>query len=244
MAVIEITEQMRVETELRSSEERFRFLADNATDILTLYDQDGLMLYVSPSVQRIAGYSVEESIGRSPFALVHPEDVDALRVRRGVKKGHVPEGGTARWRLRHKDGHWLWMDSRASVIPMEGGGHHILTASRDISDSVRREVEIQAARDRLQQQADELILLAQNLETERARAEQANLAKSQFLAMMSHELRTRDQALGPLCPRPARFAERRAGFLQDRGRAARGRADPVLGRQRADGSQRTLRVDA
>ena len=190
MAVIEITEQMRVETELRSSEERFRFLADNATDILTLYDQDGLMLYVSPSVKRIAGYTVEESIGSSPFALVHPEDVDALRVRRGVKKGHAPEGGNARWRLRHKDGHWLWMESRASVIPMEGGGHHILTASRDISDSVQREADIQAARDRLQQQADELILLAQNLETERARAEQSNLAKSQFLAMMSHELRT------------------------------------------------------
>ncbi len=190
MAVIEITDQMRIENELRSSEERFRFLADNATDILTLYDQDGLALYISPSAYRIAGYTVEETVGRSPFEFVHPDDAGPLRSKRGLQKAYAPQAGNARWRLRHKDGHWMWMESRAAVIPMVGGGHHVLTASRDISESVQREAEIQAARDRLQEQTDELALLAQNLEIERARAEQANLAKSQFLAMMSHELRT------------------------------------------------------
>ena len=188
--VLDVTEQEAVQVKLRASEERFRLLADNASDLVTLHDHDQVLRYVSPSVKRVTGYEPEEIVGRDMYLWALPDDIPSREERRRLAQ--EPFIGTALWQMRRKDGSIIWVESSSSRVPSVAGleGYGVVSALRDVTERVEREAELGAARDRLKNQADELTILAQNLEMERERAEQANTAKSQFLAMMSHELRT------------------------------------------------------
>jgi len=190
LAVLDVTEQEAFQARLLASEERFRLLADNISDVITLYDQDQVLRYVSPSIERVAGYKPEEIVGRDMYCLAMPGE-EPSREERARLVGE-PTLGTRVWRLRHKNGGAIWVEATNSRVPQTVGqrGYVVVSALRDVTERVVRETELAAARDRLKNQADELTILAQNLEMERERAEQANAAKSQFLAMMSHELRT------------------------------------------------------
>jgi PAS domain S-box-containing protein len=67
--------ELKMPGELSRSEERFRALAQHASDIVTLLEADGIIRYQSPSVERILGYQPEEMLGKNAFDYVHPEDL-------------------------------------------------------------------------------------------------------------------------------------------------------------------------
>jgi PAS domain S-box-containing protein len=186
----DMTEAMAAEAALKESEARFRLLADRTADVITVYDENLIMRYLSPSVERLTGYAPEELIGRPVFDVVPEEDRAAIATQRGFAIGQTPVSGISQSRIRCKDGRLIWIESTTTVVPNPGGGYEVHSTSRDITERVERDTELRRTRDRLQEQADELMVLAQNLDMERDRAERANAAKSQFLAMMSHELRT------------------------------------------------------
>jgi len=190
LVILDVTEQEMFQAKLRASEERFRLLADNVSDVITMYDQDQVTRYVSPSIERVAGYKPEEVEGRDMFEMIMPADMPSPEVR--ARLAREPALGVHVWRMRRKDGTPIWVESTSTRTPPISGqkGYAVVSALRNVTERVEREAELGAARDRLKNQADELTILAQNLEMERERAEQANAAKSQFLAMMSHELRT------------------------------------------------------
>lgn len=183
-------ELKRIQAALEENEVKFRMLADNATDVISFYDAKRTLKYVSPSVTRVTGYLPEELIGGDAFAVVHPDDVNILMERRGLTSGMAPAAGVATWRLRHKDGRYIWMESSVTIIQRPGEEMQVVSIVRDINERVERENELKAVQERLQANAEELQVLAQELDLERQRAEKANAAKSQFLATMSHELRT------------------------------------------------------
>ena len=63
------------EARRRESEQRFRALIENATDIVVIVDKDGIFRYISPSQERIFGYKTEELLGRKCLDFIYPEDV-------------------------------------------------------------------------------------------------------------------------------------------------------------------------
>lgn len=193
ITVVDVTEQHNAEQALKDSEERFRVVAENANDLITIRGADGNLSYASPSSITITGYSPDELIDSPPGSMTFEEDLPLL-VQRQKERAENPDRnfGSLLWRMRRKDGRVIWLETLTSNLPLREHEtvHRVLSTSRDVTDRVEREREIEAARDRLSRQAEELSELAIRLEQERERAEEANLAKSQFLAMMSHELRT------------------------------------------------------
>jgi PAS domain S-box-containing protein len=129
----------QAETELVRREGYFRALTENALDILTILDPQGVFTYNSPSVKHMLGYEPLELMGRSAFALVHPEDLP--RVLEGFDYGlkHADNTVTLEFRFRHQDGSWRYLEAvgRSRLGEPEIAG--IVINSRDITDRKQAE---------------------------------------------------------------------------------------------------------
>jgi PAS domain S-box-containing protein len=79
VTVVDITERKRMEEELRESEERFRTLIEKSSDAVNILDGQGIVTYMSPSVENILGYRPEELVGKSIVTFVHPFDAQETK---------------------------------------------------------------------------------------------------------------------------------------------------------------------
>lgn len=107
----DVTGRKRAQEALRESEERYRSLAQYASDIITVLDSEGVIRYESPSIQRLLGYDPEELVGENAFDLLHPEDRGRVME---VFSEALGESGASRrveFRFRHKDGSWRRFES-------------------------------------------------------------------------------------------------------------------------------------
>ncbi len=72
----EITERKKTEEALKTSEDRFRAMVQNSSDIISVMDEHGILKYVSPSIERLLGYVPGDRIGKSALDLLHPDDIE------------------------------------------------------------------------------------------------------------------------------------------------------------------------
>ncbi len=130
----DVTVQQRTETALRQSEERFRSLVQNASDMITVMDEAGWSQYASPSVERVLGYSADELSRINLISLVHPDDVElatAGLTRTVAKPGVHP---AMELRLRHRDGSWRTVEISANNMLHDPAVRGIVHNSRDITE--------------------------------------------------------------------------------------------------------------
>ena len=138
---VEVEERKAAERALRASEERFRSLVQNSSDVISIVDADGGVRYHSESVRRVLGYDPGELVDGDPLTLVHPDDRE--RVARFVAEAALRPGVTAAetWRIRHRDGTWLHSETVAANLLEDPNVRGLVLNTRDVSD--RKELEAQ-----------------------------------------------------------------------------------------------------
>ncbi|HWN30300.1 MAG TPA: EAL domain-containing protein [Burkholderiales bacterium] len=125
------------------SEERFRALIQNSTDIITIHDAEGVTTYETPSASRILGYPPDGLIGKSPFEAIHPKDVAAARAAfRAVLKGSG-QAFPVEFRFRRADGSWIWLEAVGANLLHHTGIEGVVLTSRDITPRKEAEKRLQ-----------------------------------------------------------------------------------------------------
>ena len=100
----------------RSVEERFESLVANATEVIVVVDREGMVLYASPSVQRLLGHPADDVIGHPLDVLLHPDEAAAAKTFLHELPAR-PWGSSVRsWRLRRADGGWAWGETTARTF--------------------------------------------------------------------------------------------------------------------------------
>jgi PAS domain S-box-containing protein len=146
--VADVTDQVRAEEAVRQSEARFRALVEKSQDGVCLVQADGRLAYVSPSVARILGYAPEEVAALGAADLIHPDDLATLRAYLGV--GAAGPGGTQtlRCRVRHKKGHYRYLEAVATNSLHDPAIAAYVINYRDITERVRAEEALRAGEER------------------------------------------------------------------------------------------------
>jgi two-component system, cell cycle sensor histidine kinase and response regulator CckA len=143
--MFDITEQKRAEEALRESEQRFRSLIENISDIIVVVDAEQRLRYLSPSAERVLGYPVDAMLGRALHEFVHPEDMPALdaRIRRWLLAG---SGETSAARFQARDGSWRFLQVSGRAHEFADDGPTAVLAARDVSEQTRSDAELRRQR--------------------------------------------------------------------------------------------------
>ncbi|MGY6562108.1 MAG: PAS domain S-box protein [Luteibaculaceae bacterium] len=169
-AIIDMSDFFEQELKLKDSEERYRLLAENATDIIVLYNSKLEMIYISPSCKATLGYTQQEIMEAPHLSLVHPED--AKWVDKLIKKliEDKIEQYEYTYRLKTKNNGYLWIEVNSKRnFDDQGILLNVILNVRDVTEKIKTQNQLRQAK---------------------VKAEKALKTESEFLSVMSHEIRT------------------------------------------------------
>jgi two-component system, cell cycle sensor histidine kinase and response regulator CckA len=129
----------RIRRQLVEREELFHLISENAADMIAVVDMEGKRIFNSLSYQKVLGYSSEELQTSSSFEQIHPDDRE--RVKKAAEEARRSGiGKTLEYRLRHKNGAWLVLESTSSVIRNDKGEpEKLVIVNRDVTERKRAE---------------------------------------------------------------------------------------------------------
>ncbi|HZU28552.1 MAG TPA: PAS domain S-box protein [Bryobacteraceae bacterium] len=115
---------------LQRREEHFRSMIENALDMITIVQREGIIRYASPSHERVLGYRPEELVGSPALALIHEEDAESV----AAALSHADRDLAFEYRVRHRSGAWRYVESFARDLTSVPGVQGIVLNSRDVTE--------------------------------------------------------------------------------------------------------------
>ncbi len=163
----DITERRQAEEAVRESEQKYKGIVENSSDLIMLTRPDGVITYMSPACRSILGYEPEEVVGTDPW-VIHPDDSERVRtVHLNALKGRA--GTNYEYRVVTKSGETRWVSHSWSPIFADGELRTVVSVVRDITEHKQSEEALREAHEEL---------------------EQAYRVQREFLNNVTHEVRT------------------------------------------------------
>ncbi|MCX7619938.1 MAG: PAS domain S-box protein [Acidimicrobiales bacterium] len=165
----DLTDDPDARTALEISETRFRRMLENISDTVTLVTADGSVVATTGNVKEILGYPTEFWSVRNAFDIAHPDDVDRIRQYLVELLEHPEHELMTELRVRHAKGHWETIEATAVNLLDDPNVRAIVLTTRNITQRKQTELELAEARDQ---------------------AVRALEQRTEFIASVSHEIRT------------------------------------------------------
>nr|WP_106783072.1 bifunctional diguanylate cyclase/phosphodiesterase [Lysinibacillus timonensis] len=137
-----ISEKKEDQRKLKESEEKYRLIAENMTDMIAIFDRNLVVLYASPSHKTVLGYDLEE--GKPLVTERIFKDNGSVVFEKFNEVVESKTHGRIEFQVRHGEGHFIWLDTKLTPI-FDNNGQllHVLSVSRDISERKKDEAELE-----------------------------------------------------------------------------------------------------
>lgn len=135
----DITQRKKMEKNLKRNEERFRALIYNSTDLIRILDEDGLIIFDSPSSQRILGYREGYFIGKSPLDFIHPDDQAKVKKELEIVYKKKNPGIPTEFRIRKSDGTYIPVETVAHNLTDDPAVKGVVITTHPLSDRKKAE---------------------------------------------------------------------------------------------------------
>ena len=135
----DITARKVAEAESERAESRFRSLIAHSWEGISLHDRAGRITFASPSYTRLLGYEAADVLGSAQTSRIHPDDLPKLAVAREELLTTPGKQITIEHRVRHKDGTWRWLESRATNLLDDPAVGAVVVNFHDITERYESE---------------------------------------------------------------------------------------------------------
>ncbi|HKW11107.1 MAG TPA: PAS domain S-box protein [Gemmatimonadaceae bacterium] len=153
--------------ELEEARERYRLLAEHASDMISTHALDGSFTYAAPALETLLGCKSEDLRGRSPIDFAFPDDRPLIA--EGRDRAHRKQGPSlVTWRCRRPDGSYVWLETNGRAVrdPQSGQPLWFVCSSRDITSRKRIEGALRESEQRLRATLETPNLVAVALDPE------------------------------------------------------------------------------
>lgn len=149
LTIVPIAAQMRrshwLAGRVRDSEARYKMLADHSGDVIMHSDEDGIVRFVSPSIERVGGYRAADLIGRDSSHMIHSDFHAVVNAHYELALSGLTRDTRFEYRARRSDGRWCWFESECRGLTEPDGSRGVVSIIRDISDRKAREEQLATA---------------------------------------------------------------------------------------------------
>lgn len=139
--VIDRTEQIMAEYALSRSEQRFKAMVQNGSDLITIVDAKGVYKYVSPAAMAILGIDPEQLLGKRFFDFIHPEDLQETQQSFDRIKKHK-QIHLHSFRFKNKKGNYRWIETIITNMMDDPAVQGLVCNSRDITEDIENKRKI------------------------------------------------------------------------------------------------------
>jgi PAS domain S-box-containing protein len=170
----DVSDRNELEKKLKHQEKKYKILIEHSSDITTLYDKEGTIIYESPAILKSLGYTTETFIGKKIWDLLHPEDLVRIKNKFDSLINFPDKIITVQQRLKHENGDWIWTEGTMTNLLEEEGVQAIVSNLRNITQRKNAEKLLEELNSTLSVKAEEL--------------ENSNKELERFAYIASHDL--------------------------------------------------------